>query len=45
VSERTVPLDLKLGPTKELGRFPEIPYGVEPSSTGLVRFARCDGCA
>ena len=37
LSERSVPLDLKLGPTKELGRFPEIPYGVEPSPTGLVR--------
>jgi len=32
-----VSLDLKLGPTKELGRFPEIPYGVETAPTGLVR--------
>ena len=37
LSERSVSLDLKLGPTKELGRFPEIPYGVEPSATGVVR--------
>ena len=37
LSERSVSLDLKLGPTKELGRFPEIPYGVEPSAAGLVR--------
>ena len=40
LSERTVSLDLKLGPTTELGRFPEIPYGVEPSATGLVRVDR-----
>jgi esterase/lipase superfamily enzyme len=37
LSERKVPLDLKLGPTKELGRFPEISYGVESTPTGLVR--------
>ena len=37
LSERSVSLDLKLGPTKELARFPEIPYGVEPGPTGLVR--------
>lgn len=37
LSKRTVPLDLKLGPTTELGRFPPIPYGVEPVPTGLVR--------
>ena len=37
LSKRTVPLDLKLGPTTELGRFPPISYGVEPTPTGLVR--------
>ena len=37
LSERTVPIDLRLGPTIELGRFPPIPYGVEPTPTGLVR--------
>jgi esterase/lipase superfamily enzyme len=37
LSKRTVPLDLKLGPTTELGRFPEIPYGIEPAPRGLVR--------
>ncbi len=37
LSERKVPLDMKLGPTKELGRFPEISYGVESTPTGLVR--------
>ena len=42
LSERTVSLDLKLGPTKELGRFPEIPYGVEPSPHGPRADPRCD---
>jgi esterase/lipase superfamily enzyme len=37
LNERTVALDLRLGPTTELGRFPEIPYGVEPVPAGLVR--------
>jgi esterase/lipase superfamily enzyme len=36
-SKRPVPIDLKLGPTTELGRFPPIAYGVEPTSAGLVR--------
>jgi esterase/lipase superfamily enzyme len=36
-SERTVPLDKRLGTTTELGRFPEISYGVQPVPTGLVR--------
>jgi len=37
LSQRSVPLDLKLGTTTELGRFPPIPYGVEAVPTGLVR--------
>ena len=37
LSKRTVPLDLKLGPTTELGRFPPIAYGVEATPAGLVR--------
>ena len=37
VSKRSVPLDLKLGPTTELGRFPAISYGVEVTPVGLVR--------
>ena len=37
LSKRSVPLDLKLGPTTELGRFPPISYGVEPTPAGLVR--------
>ena len=37
LSERSVPLDLKLGPTTELGRFPPISYGVESTPAGLVR--------
>ena len=36
-SKRSVPLDLKLGPTTELGRFPPIAYGVEATPAGLVR--------
>jgi esterase/lipase superfamily enzyme len=36
-SKRAVPLDLKLGPATELGRFPPIPYGVEATPAGLVR--------
>jgi esterase/lipase superfamily enzyme len=35
--ERTPSLDLKLGPTKEIGRFPPIPYQVAETGTGLVR--------
>jgi esterase/lipase superfamily enzyme len=37
VSKRSVPLNLKLGPTTELGRFPPISYGVEVTPAGLVR--------
>ena len=36
-SKRSVPLDLTLGPTMELGRFPPIAYGVEATPAGLVR--------
>jgi esterase/lipase superfamily enzyme len=36
-TERTEPLMLKLGPTKELGRFPPIPYGVIETAGGLMR--------
>ena len=35
--DRTVPLDLTLGPTKELGRFPRIPYEVAITPAGLTR--------
>jgi esterase/lipase superfamily enzyme len=37
LSKRTVPLDLRLGPTTELGQFPPISYGVMLTPTGLVR--------
>ena len=37
VSKRSVPLDLKLGPTTELGRFPPIVYGVAVTSAGIAR--------
>lgn len=37
LSKRSVPLDLKLGPTTELGRFPAIAYGVRATPEGLVR--------
>jgi esterase/lipase superfamily enzyme len=36
-SERPEPLDLQLGPVKELGRFPHIPYGVKVAATGSTR--------
>ena len=36
-SKRSVPLDLKLGPTTELGRFPPIAYGLQATPAGLVR--------
>ncbi len=35
--ERTVPIDLMLGPTRELGRFPRVPYDVTVSPGGLSR--------
>ncbi len=37
--ERTTPMDLKLGPTKELGRYPRIPYAVAVTPAGLTRAA------
>jgi len=35
--ERTASIDLKLGPTWEIGRFPPIPYQVVVSGSGLTR--------
>ncbi len=35
--QRTVPIDLKLGSTTELGRFPGIPYEIERTPAGLSR--------
>ena len=35
--KRTVALDLKLGPTKELGHYPPIPYEVVVTSSGILR--------
>jgi len=37
LAERTAPLDLKLGPTKEIGRFPIIPYRLAETPAGLTR--------
>ena len=37
LNKRTVPLDLRLGATTELGRFPPIAYGVEVAPGGLIR--------
>ncbi len=37
VTERWVPIDLTLGPTKELGRFPSIVYGVTVTPAGITR--------
>jgi esterase/lipase superfamily enzyme len=37
VFPRRHPLDLALGPTKELGRFPPIPYEVTMTERGLTR--------
>lgn len=36
-TQRTVPVDLKLGPTTELGRFPPIPYRIVFEPGGVVR--------
>jgi len=36
-AKRDTSLELKLGPTKELGRFPPIPYGLEIGPNGLSR--------
>jgi esterase/lipase superfamily enzyme len=35
--KRTASLDLKLGPTKEIGRFPVIPYQLAMTESGLTR--------
>jgi esterase/lipase superfamily enzyme len=35
--KRTTATDLKLGPTKELGRYPPIPYAVTVTPAGLTR--------
>jgi esterase/lipase superfamily enzyme len=35
--ERPVPLDLKLGPTHELGRFPPVIYGLVRTADGVTR--------
>jgi esterase/lipase superfamily enzyme len=35
--QRTTSLDLKLGPTKERGRFPRFPYQVTVTEAGLMR--------
>ena len=37
LSKRSMPLDLKLGATTELGRFPPITYGITATPEGLVR--------
>jgi esterase/lipase superfamily enzyme len=36
-TERTEPLTLKLGPTKELGRFPPIPFAIVETAGGVMR--------
>ena len=36
-SPRQLPLELQLGATTELGRFPPIPYDVDPVSGGIMR--------
>src|SRR5215471_3544355 len=36
-TQRAVPLNLTLGPTTELGRFPRIPYELTGSSAGILR--------
>ena len=40
-SKRSVPLDLKLGPTTELGRFPPITYGITAGPGGPRASPRC----
>ena len=35
--ERSTSTDLKLGPTKELGRYPRIPYAVAVTPAGMTR--------
>jgi len=36
-TDRSPPLDLKLGATREIGRFPTIPYEMTATGTGLMR--------
>src|SRR5215471_10487497 len=36
-AKRDAPLELSLGPTKELGRFPPIPYDLEIGPNGISR--------
>jgi esterase/lipase superfamily enzyme len=36
-AERTAPIDLMLGPTHELGRFPRVPYDVTARPDGVSR--------
>ena len=37
MNKRSVPVDLRLGPATELGRFPPIPYEVAPAVAGIAR--------
>jgi esterase/lipase superfamily enzyme len=37
VADRKVPIDLTLGPTTELGRFPRIPYEIARATDGISR--------
>ncbi len=37
LAHRPAPTNLKLGPTKELGRYPRIPYAVVETPAGLTR--------
>jgi esterase/lipase superfamily enzyme len=37
LAERTRPVNLELGETRELGRFPRVPYALEETSAGVVR--------
>ena len=37
VADRKVPIDLNLGPTTELGRFPRVPYDIARTSDGIAR--------
>ncbi len=37
VNKRSVPVDLRLGPATELGRFPPIAYEIAPTAAGIAR--------
>lgn len=39
LSRRTRNVDLELGRVTEIGRFPQVPYDVEPTAAGVVRSA------